>query len=58
MPFLKNITFPIICCNMDMSEVPEMKNYIKPSYDVERNGRKIGIIGYITTETPVSTHVT
>ena len=43
---------------MDMSEVPEMKKYIKPSIVVEKNGRKIGIIGYITTETPVSTHVT
>ena len=39
---------------MDMSSVPELKEFIKPSITVELNGHKIGIIGYLTTETPVS----
>ena len=39
---------------MDMSSVPELKKFIKPSITVELNGHKVGIIGYLTTETPVS----
>ena len=38
---------------MDMSDAPELKRYIKPSVVIERGGRKIGIIGYVTTDTPV-----
>ena len=52
-PFLKNITFPMVCCNMDMTDAPELKSYIIPSVVIEIGGRKIGIIGYVTTDTPV-----
>ena len=38
---------------MDMTDAPELKSYIKPSVVIERGGRKIGIIGYVTTDTPV-----
>ena len=38
---------------MDMTDAPELKRYIKPSIVIERGGRKIGIIGYVTTDTPV-----
>ena len=53
MPFLQNITFPVVCCNLDFSEEPELKEYILPSVVVEKSDRKIGIIGFLTTETPV-----
>ena len=55
-PFLKNISFPMICCNIDDSELPDDKklSHIKKSKVVEINGRKIGLIGYVTTDTPVS----
>ena len=52
-PFLKNINFPIICSNINLTNVPEMQQYIKPSVKVERSGHTIGIIGYLTTETVV-----
>ena len=43
----------MVCCNMDMTDAPELKSYIKPSVVIESGGRKIGIIGYVTTDTPV-----
>ena len=43
----------MVCCNMDMTDAPELKSYIKPSVVIERGGRKIGIIGYVTTDTLV-----
>ena len=41
---------------MDMTDAPQLKSYIKPSVVIERGGRKIGIIGYVTTDTPASCH--
>jgi hypothetical protein len=41
---------------MDVSEVPSLQGLIRPSVVVERGGRKIGIIGYLTTDTPVITN--
>ena len=47
----------MIAANIDDSELPEdqqiTKNVTK-SVTVELNEKKIGIIGYVTTETPVS----
>jgi len=53
-PFLKNITFPVICSNIDVSLEPEMAGLIQPSIVVERAGQRIGIIGFLTPETKVS----
>ena len=61
LPFLKNISFPMICCNLDDSELPDNKKlspFIEKSKVVEVNGRKIGLIGYVTTDTPVSIYST
>ena len=47
----------MVCCNIDDSELPENKqisSYMEKSKIVEINGRKIGIIGYLTTKTPVT----
>ena len=54
MPFLQNITFPIVCCNIEEPYRKKLTNYIKKSIVVEVNDRKIGIIGYVTPETTVS----
>ena len=57
MPFLQNITFPIVCCNIEdqySGEEHKLSNYIKKSIVVEVNNRKIGIVGYVTPETAVS----
>ena len=56
-PFLQNITFPIVCCNIEdqnIGEEQKLSNYIKKSIVVEVNDRKIGIVGYVTPETAVS----
>ena len=55
-PFLANTTFPVVCCNIDHGEAPELNGdqHIVPSITVEMEGTKVGIIGYVTTRTPVS----
>ena len=55
-PFLANTSFPIVCCNIDHSKEPELKGdeHIVPSITLEFEGTKVGIIGYVTTLTPVS----
>merc|ERR1712012_825494 len=53
-PFLQNASFPIVCCNIDDSELPEnrkISRYIEKSKIVEIEGRKIGIVGYLLPET-------
>ena len=54
-PFLAKTTFPIVCCNLDYSEAPELKGdeHILPSLTMEIDGVKIGIIGYVIKTTPV-----
>ena len=59
LPFLKNTstTFPMISSNIDDSKLPvdqKVTDYIKKSKTVTINGKKIGIIGYVTTKTAVS----
>ena len=47
----------MICCNIDDSELPEsqrISTYIRKSKIVEIDGRRIGIIGYVTPETKVN----
>lgn len=52
-PFLENKTFPIICANMDDDSVePSLSGLIPPSTVVDFDGTKVGIIGYLTTDTP------
>ena len=47
----------MIAANIDDSELPEdqkITKYVKKSVTVELKGKKIGIIGYVTTDTTVS----
>ena len=47
----------MVCCNIDDSELPDEKKivkYMKKSLIIERSGRKIGIVGFLTPETAVS----
>ncbi|XP_062541985.1 apyrase-like [Armigeres subalbatus] len=43
-PFLEEINTPVLLVNVDNKDEPEFKNYQK-SLIIERNGRKIGLIG-------------
>lgn len=52
-PFLNNVTFPVVTANIDLSEEPSMQNTksLKPSVILYAKGQKIGVIGYLTPET-------
>ena len=51
LPLAKKAQFPIVCANCDFTEIPEFRGLIKPYQIVEVDGRKIGIIGYLTPNT-------
>lgn len=57
-PFLKTMKAPIVVSNIDDTNEPEIQNLYKKSVIIEREGRKIGIIGVITQSTYVSHHIT
>lgn len=50
-PFLENVTFPVLAANIDDSEEPTFQGKYNKSIVLTRGGRKIAIIGYVTTET-------
>lgn len=52
-PYLKNLNFPIVAANLNISENhPLMQTHaIKHSVVFNVNGNKIGVIGYILPET-------
>ncbi|XP_030382188.1 protein 5NUC-like [Scaptodrosophila lebanonensis] len=52
-PFLNNVDFPVLACNLDLSKVPELAaaNNLANSTILEVNGLKVGIIGYVTPDT-------
>lgn len=53
-PFLEHITSPIVVTNIDDSLEPDIQGKYKKSTVVERNGRKIGIVGVILSTTNVN----
>ncbi|XP_071439003.1 protein 5NUC-like [Hetaerina americana] len=50
-PFLQNISTPVVVANMDASEEPTLKPYVKPSVILHVGGIQIGVIGYLTPST-------
>ena len=56
-PFLANITFPVVCSNLDISEAPESLMSIEPWVAFEMEGIKIAIVGYTTPETQVNNRI-
>ncbi|KAJ0173157.1 hypothetical protein K1T71_011333 [Dendrolimus kikuchii] len=55
-PYLKALKAPTLAANLDTSKEPTMEGLYQPHIIVERNGRKIGIIGLVTTETQTSSN--
>ena len=51
-PFMNNSNFPILACNIDASKEPEFEKLLVPSMTLNFNRTKVGIIGYITPQTP------
>lgn len=52
--FLENVTFPVLAANIDDSHEPTMQGKYGRSVVLNKGGRRIGIVGYLTTETLVS----
>lgn len=54
--FIQNITIPVVACNLDLTKEPSLADEpnLMKSKVLTVNGRKIGIIGYLTPETAVS----
>ncbi|CAH2236055.1 jg7346 [Pararge aegeria aegeria] len=52
-PFIRNLTSPIVTANLKVNNVPELMNIpnLYNSIVIIKNGVKIGIIGYLTPET-------
>ncbi|KAH8373050.1 hypothetical protein KR009_011034, partial [Drosophila setifemur] len=52
-PFLDEVNFPVLACNLDLSKVPQLKatKHLHNSAILETNGTKIGVIGYLTPDT-------
>lgn len=57
--FIRNITIPVVSSNLDLSNEPllDKEPNLKKSTVLTVNGRKIGIIGYLTPETSVCTKI-
>ncbi|CAK1541700.1 unnamed protein product [Leptosia nina] len=55
-PYLKELRAPVVVANIDTSQEPALKDLYQPHTVLERGGRKIGIIGLITTETQTSSN--
>jgi len=52
-PFLRNVTFPIVCSNMDITSEPSFpKGIVKKYHVLKVGGESIGVIGYITEDVP------
>ena len=49
-PFVNGTNFPVLAANLDASEVPNLNISKSVAMDIE--GRKVGIIGYVTADTP------
>uniref|UniRef100_A0A1L8DPP8 5'-nucleotidase n=2 Tax=Nyssomyia neivai TaxID=330878 RepID=A0A1L8DPP8_9DIPT len=50
-PYLKDVNFPILVSNMDLSKEPTMAAHIRSSKIFVLSGHKIGVIGYLTPDT-------
>jgi len=53
-PFLENMNAPFVVVNIDDSKEPSIQGKYNKSIIIEREGRKIGILGFILRTTNVS----
>lgn len=49
--FVDSATFPILSANIDVSKSPALKGKIKPYAIIQRQGLRIGLVGYTTEDT-------
>jgi 5'-nucleotidase len=45
---------PTVVSNLNMTLEPDLDKFITRSFVFEKNNTKVGIVGYLTTDTPVN----
>ena len=52
--FVSNCTFPVLGCNVDVSNEPRLKGLIRPYVvlALPYSGKKVGVVGITTVTTP------
>lgn len=53
-PFINGTKFPVLAGNMDTNDEkiwPKLEKFNRKSVVIEKSGRKIGLIGYISQDT-------
>ncbi|KAI8442090.1 hypothetical protein MSG28_005724 [Choristoneura fumiferana] len=50
-PYLSALKAPVLAANMDASNEPSLQGLFRPSTIIRRKGKRIGLIGLITTDT-------
>lgn len=50
--FIKSVRFPVVATNIDAAREPKLRGLIRPFVVLRAGGRKIGIVGYTTEDTP------
>lgn len=51
--YLKLLHTPTVLSNVDAIEEPGLRPFLQKFIIIEKNGLKIGVVGYVTTEYPV-----
>jgi len=52
-PFLEEITFPVLSANVQPNAQSKVGDRIRPSVVLDVGGQKVGIVGAVTNDTPV-----
>lgn len=47
---------PIVCANCNFTNEPTVGDLVKPSYVLDINGTKVGVIGYLTPDTELASN--
>ena len=53
-PFLQHIIAPVVVANINDTQEPTIQGLYKKSTIIERDGKKIGVVGVILSTTDVS----
>lgn len=51
-PFLRNVTFPVVCANINFDQEPKLNGLINRSSVITVGRRRVGVVGYLTKDTP------
>jgi 5'-nucleotidase len=50
--FARSADFPLLACNLDLSQEPTLKDLVKPFVTIQAGDQTIGIVGAVTADLP------